>query len=144
MYPSGQDEPVRENQFTVRTREELARYFAGERVSFSAPLALQGTAFQKQIWDMLRALPYGESISYGRVAQMVGRPNAIRAAAQAIGRNPCLILVPCHRVLGKDGSLTGYAAGLERKARLLTLEGISYHLPQNNGVKPVKSGQKIG
>lgn len=144
VHPSEQDQPVRDNSFTAITREELMLYFAGECVKFSAPLALRGTAFQQQVWRVLREIPYGETVSYSCVAQMAGRPDAVRAAAQAIGHNPCLILVPCHRVLGKNGSLTGYAAGLERKARLLTLEGASYYLPYKNRSKPVKSGQKIG
>lgn len=144
VFPCAREEPTRENALTRAAREELARYFAGERVSFTVPLETHGTPFQERVWRVLRELPYGASVSYSHVARMAGSPRAIRAAAQAIGSNPCLVLLPCHRVLGKDGSLTGYAAGLELKARLLELEGISYHLPQNNGANPVKSGQKIG
>lgn len=144
VFPCAQEKPPQENALTRAAREELSRFFAGERVSFTVPLETHGTPFQERVWQVLRELPYGASVSYSHVAQMVGSPRAVRAVAQAIGRNPCLLLLPCHRVVGKDGSLTGYAAGLELKARLLALEGISYHLPQNNGANSVKSGQKIG
>jgi len=117
---------TRENAATRLAAEELRRYLRGERIAFSAPLDLQGTPFQRQVWDALRQIPYGSSVCYSEIAQRIGNPKAVRAAAQAIGRNPCLIFVPCHRVLGKDGSLTGFSAGLSLKERLLRLEGITY------------------
>jgi methylated-DNA-[protein]-cysteine S-methyltransferase len=108
----------------ARTAAELRAYWCGEAVVFSAPLDLLGTAFQQQVWQALRALPRGATCSYGELAASIGRANAVRAVAAAVGRNPLGIVVPCHRVLGRDGSLTGYAGGLERKRALLHLEGV--------------------
>lgn len=115
-----------ENELSGQAARELTQYFAGERRTFSVPLDLSGTLFQRQVWKILTELPYGTSVSYSYVAQRLGKPAAVRAAAGAIGRNPCLIFIPCHRVLGKDGSLTGFSAGLEVKKALLELEGIPY------------------
>ena len=116
----------RENAVSKQAAEELLQYFRGERTAFSVPLDLQGTPFQRSVWEMLCAIPYGSSVCYSQVAQRIGRPTAARAVAQAIGKNPCLVFVPCHRVLGKDGSLTGFSAGLELKKKLLKLEHIPY------------------
>ena len=103
--------------------QQLSDYFAGRRTRFDLPLDLQGgTAFQQSVWQALLAIPSGATTSYGDLSQRVGRPTAVRAVAAAIGRNPVSIVVPCHRVLGRDGSLTGYAGGLERKSALLDLE----------------------
>ena len=103
--------------------QQLSDYFAGRRTRFELPLDLQeGTAFQQSVWQALLAIPSGATTSYGDLSQRVGRPTAVRAVAAAIGRNPVSIVVPCHRVLGRDGSLTGYAGGLERKSALLDLE----------------------
>jgi methylated-DNA-[protein]-cysteine S-methyltransferase len=103
---------------------QLGDYFAGRRTQFELPLDLQGgTAFQQSVWQALLAIPAGGTTSYGAISQRVGRPAAVRAVGAAIGRNPLSIVVPCHRVLGSDGSLTGYAGGLERKSALLELEG---------------------
>lgn len=110
------------SRLTAQAVQELTEYFAGMRKSFSVPLDLQGTAFQQQVWRELRNIPWGETRSYSEIAQAIGRPRAVRAVAQAIGKNPCLILVPCHRVLGRDGSLTGFSAGLALKESLLYLE----------------------
>ncbi|PYE79770.1 methylated-DNA-[protein]-cysteine S-methyltransferase [Xylophilus ampelinus] len=102
---------------------ELAAYFAGSRARFGIALDLPGaTDFQKAVWRALVALPLGTTVSYGALAVAVGRPTAVRAAAAAVGRNPVSIIVPCHRVVGRTGMLTGYAGGLERKAALLALE----------------------
>lgn len=117
---------AKENAHTRLAAEELEAYFAGRVRTFSVPLDLQGTEFQKQVWQALREIPYGTSVCYSQIAQKIGRPKAVRAAAQAIGHNPCLILVPCHRVLGKKGALTGFSAGLDLKEQLLQLEGIPY------------------
>jgi methylated-DNA-[protein]-cysteine S-methyltransferase len=103
---------------------QLGDYFAGRRSSFDLPLDLQGgTAFQRSVWDALLAIPSGGTTSYGMLSRRIGQPAAVRAVGAAVGRNPLSIVVPCHRVLGADGSLTGYAGGLERKTALLRLEG---------------------
>lgn len=102
--------------------DQLEAYFAGERATFDLPLAAVGTAFQRAVWDALRQIPYGETASYGEIARRVGRPGASRAVGLANGANPISIVVPCHRVVGADGSLTGYGGGLERKRFLLDLE----------------------
>ena len=103
---------------------QLAAYFAGDRADFDLPLDLQaGTPFQQSVWDALRAIPRGRTTSYAELARRLGRPQAARAIGAAVGRNPVSIVVPCHRVLGTDGTLTGYAGGLERKTALLQLEG---------------------
>jgi len=103
-------------------RDQLDEYFAGERTGFDVPLAPRGTAFQLRVWEELRRIPYGETISYGELARRIGRPTAVRAVGASNGRNPISILVPCHRVIGADGSLTGYGGGLDRKRFLLELE----------------------
>jgi methylated-DNA-[protein]-cysteine S-methyltransferase len=108
----------------VEAVAQLADYFAGRRTQFDLPLDLQGgTPFQQSVWQALLAIPPGGTTSYGDLSQRVGRPAAVRAVGAAIGRNPVSIVVPCHRVVGRDGSLTGYAGGLERKSALLALEG---------------------
>ncbi|MBX3610055.1 MAG: methylated-DNA--[protein]-cysteine S-methyltransferase [Hydrogenophaga sp.] len=107
----------------VRTREQLAAYFDEASGAFDLPLDLShGTPFQRSVWQALLALPYGATCSYGAVAERLQAPQAVRAVAAAIGRNPIGIVVPCHRVLGANGALTGYAGGLHRKAALLQLE----------------------
>jgi methylated-DNA-[protein]-cysteine S-methyltransferase len=103
-------------------RQQLEEYFAGGRTEFDVPLELRGSAFQVAVWTALRAIPYGETASYARIARAVGRPEAVRAVGAANGRNPISIIVPCHRVIGADGSLTGYGWGVERKAWLLQHE----------------------
>lgn len=101
---------------------ELDEYFAGRRARFDLKLAPRGTAFQKRVWRAIAAVPVGRTISYAELARRVGSPSAVRAAGAATGRNPLSIVVPCHRIVGSDGSLTGYAGGLERKVALLALE----------------------
>ncbi|MFD3694656.1 methylated-DNA--[protein]-cysteine S-methyltransferase [Streptomyces sp. NPDC058646] len=101
---------------------ELRAYFAGELTEFTVPVHLEGTAFQRSVWDQLLRIPYGETWSYGRLAAELGKPNASRAVGLANGRNPVSIIVPCHRVIGASGAMTGYGGGLERKVRLLELE----------------------
>lgn len=102
---------------------QLEEYFTGKRRTFDLPLALAGTDFQRAVWQHLLTIPYGQTTSYGEVAQAIGRPMAVRAAGAANGRNPIAIIVPCHRVVGADGSLTGYGGGLWRKEWLLRHEG---------------------
>jgi methylated-DNA-[protein]-cysteine S-methyltransferase len=101
---------------------QLEEYFAGERTVFDVPLVLDGTAFQRRVWGALRDIPYGTTISYGELARRIGQPSASRAVGLANGRNPISVIVPCHRVIGADGTLTGYGGGLERKQLLLGLE----------------------
>ncbi len=102
--------------------EQLAAYFAGEWTWFDLPLATVGTPFQQAVWRQLVDIPYGQTRSYGQIAQALGKPSASRAVGMAVGRNPWSVIVPCHRVLGSSGQLTGYAGGLDRKRRLLALE----------------------
>lgn len=106
--------------------EQLDAYFAGRRSDFTLPLDGQGTPFQQAVWQALCAIPFGQVISYGQLAQWLGNPNAVRAVGAAIGRNPVSIIVPCHRVVGATRALTGYAGGLERKQSLLALEGMTF------------------
>ncbi len=103
---------------------QLQEYFAGTRSRFDLPFDVRGTAFQKQVWEQLLAIPYGETRSYGDIARRLGKPAASRAVGAANGRNPLSIVVPCHRVIGTSGTLTGFAGGLDTKRVLLELEGI--------------------
>ncbi|AKT50425.1 methylated-DNA--[protein]-cysteine S-methyltransferase [Arsenicicoccus sp. oral taxon 190] len=103
-------------------RDQLADYFAGRRTGFDLPLAPRGDAFQQRVWAQLREIPYGQTRSYGQLARALGQPGAAQAVGNANGANPLSIVVPCHRVIGSDGSLTGYAGGLERKRWLLAHE----------------------
>ena len=102
---------------------ELESYLAGELIEFQSPLDLRGTEFQKRVWREVKAIPYGTTCSYREVAERIGQPRAYRAVGAANGANPVPIIVPCHRVIGRDGSLTGYGGGLTMKERLLRLEG---------------------
>jgi methylated-DNA-[protein]-cysteine S-methyltransferase len=111
------EEPV-----LAQARRELGEYFAGRRTQFDVRLAPAGTPFQRSVWRALLEVPFGSTSTYGAIAQAIGRPSAVRAVGAAVGTNPIGIIVPCHRIVGRDGTLTGYAAGLERKARLLALE----------------------
>jgi methylated-DNA-[protein]-cysteine S-methyltransferase len=108
----------------AETVRQLAEYFAGARRAFDLPMRLKGTAFQQRVWRELTEIPYGETWSYGQLAQRINKPSASRAVGLANGRNPISILVPCHRVIGANGSLTGYGGGLERKQWLLAHEGL--------------------
>ena len=102
--------------------QQLADYFSGKRKDFTLPLDLQGTEFQLRTWNALRAIPYGETRTYKQIAEAIGCPKGCRAVGLANNRNPIAIVVPCHRVIGMDGSLTGYAGGLDIKERLLAIE----------------------
>ncbi len=113
----------RDDSVLPRVREQLAAYFARELKEFDVPLGVAGSPFQQAVWAALTTIPYGESWSYGQLAAAVGRPGAARAVGLANGRNPVSIVVPCHRVVGSSGSLTGYGGGLERKRWLLDHEG---------------------
>ena len=112
----------RDDSWFVSIAAQLTAYFAGDLRTFDIPMHRQGTAFQQSVWQQLCAIPYGTTISYGTLAEQVGNPKASRAVGLANGRNPIGIIVPCHRVIGANGSLTGYGGGLERKAWLLNHE----------------------
>lgn len=101
---------------------EIKEYLEGKRKTFDVPLAPKGTAFQQKVWNALRTIPYGETRSYSEIAEMIGNPKACRAVGMANNKNPIIIMIPCHRVIGKNGSLVGYACGLEKKEYLLNLE----------------------
>ncbi|MFI5668261.1 methylated-DNA--[protein]-cysteine S-methyltransferase [Streptomyces sp. NPDC051704] len=132
LYMAGQRHRPAEESFGERvavTEEpfpevvrQLAAYFAGELTEFDVPVRLEGTAFQRSVWDQLVRIPYGETWSYGELAARLGKPNASRAVGLANGKNPVGIIVPCHRVIGASGSMTGYGGGVERKVRLLAFE----------------------
>jgi methylated-DNA-[protein]-cysteine S-methyltransferase len=106
-----------------RAEAELREYFEGRRRRFTIPLAIGGTTFQREVWKRLCEIPFGETRTYGQIAEEIGNAKAVRAVGLANGRNPISIVVPCHRVIGSDGSLTGYGGGIERKRFLLELEG---------------------
>lgn len=108
----------------ARAARQLQAYFAGERCDFSVPLSPKGTEFQRRVWHELERIPYGRTISYGELAKRVGNPNASRAVGAANGANPLPIVVPCHRVIGANGTLTGFGAGIDVKAKLLEIEGV--------------------
>ena len=128
-HPGALDAPIDEAQpFIAQARAELERYWQGSREPFTVRLDAQGTSFQKVVWRTLLDIPAGHTSTYAAVAACAGSPHAVRAAGAAIGRNPLSIIVPCHRVLGRDGSLTGYAGGLPRKQALLRLEGAKIDL----------------
>jgi len=119
------DAPIdHEQRWIAQAREELALYFAGRLREFTVALAPQGTPFHEAVWRRLCAIGCGQTLSYGRIARDIGSPQASRAVGAAVGRNPISILVPCHRVIGENGTLTGYAGGLHRKQALLDIEGI--------------------
>ncbi len=112
----------RDERSFMEVREQLDQYFDGARREFEVELNLLGNPFELRVWDALLEIPYGETVSYGRIATDLGQPSAARAVGLANGRNPVALIVPCHRVIGADGSLTGYGGGLERKQFLLDLE----------------------
>lgn len=118
------------SQFS-ETRRQLDAYFSGELVAFELPLAPEGTPFQLRVWEELQRIPYGSTISYGELARNIGNPNASRAVGAANGRNPISIIIPCHRVIGSNANLTGYAGGIERKKMLLEMETAT--LARRNG-----------
>lgn len=117
-------QPVRnpEHEILQATAQQLLEYFQGSRQVFDLPLMVHGTAFQRDVWSALTTIPYGETRSYQDIAQQIGRPKAVRAVGTANGQNPIAIIIPCHRVIGKNGTLVGFGGGLQHKATLLTLE----------------------
>jgi methylated-DNA-[protein]-cysteine S-methyltransferase len=128
---AGQD---RAHSILVAAERQLREYFAGQRTQFTLALDVTGTPFQRQVWAALRSIPYGETRSYAQIAEQIGHPRAVRAVGAANGRNPLSIVAPCHRVIGSGGQLTGFAGGLEVKARLLAFEsGAGLPLPDGFG-----------
>jgi len=113
---------VPDDELLLRAARELDEFFAGTRERFDVPLDLQGTPFQRSVWQRLLRIAAGTTCSYGEIAKELGSANAVRAVGSAVGRNPVSVIVPCHRVVGSDGSLTGYAGGVDRKRALLELE----------------------
>ena len=116
------EETEADSPLLERAVDQLEEYFQGARTRFSLPLAPRGTQFQQQVWQQLLSVNYGQTASYADIARSIGRPKTMRAVGAANGRNPISIVIPCHRVVGSDGSLTGYAGGLARKSWLLALE----------------------
>jgi methylated-DNA-[protein]-cysteine S-methyltransferase len=128
-HPGTLDAPVLPNDaLLARAAAQLQRYFAGESMAFDLPLDLLGTPFQQSVWRALLTIPAGSTQTYGGIAKNVASSLAVRAVGGAVGRNPVSVIVPCHRVVGADGSMTGYAGGMDRKLALLKLEGV---LPQH-------------
>ncbi len=121
--PSGRSAWLRSPPRVAHARKQLEEYFEGERREFDLPLVPVGTPFQVLVWHTLATIPYGETWSYGQLAKLIGEPESARAVGAANGRNPIPIVLPCHRVIGADGSLTGFGGGLDKKATLLRLEG---------------------
>ena len=111
-----------ENPFLETAKTQLTEYFEGAREDFELPLSLTGTSFQQLVWNALKAIPYGTTESYGAIANAIGRPRAVRAVGRAIGCNPVPLIIPCHRVIGAGGKLTGFSGGLDRKRWLLKRE----------------------
>lgn len=118
------DAALQDTPLLLEAKRQLEEYFAGLRASFSLPLNPQGTAFQKKVWQQLEAIPYGQTRTYGQIAAAVGQPTASRAVGGANHNNPIASVIPCHRVIGANGKLTGYAGGLDIKEKLLRLEGV--------------------
>jgi len=136
LYMTGGRRPVRIDSAWERcdeafaaVRVQLGEYFAGERTRFDVPIEMEGTRFQRRVWRELEEIPCGETISYGELARRVEQPSAARAVGLANGRNPISVIVPCHRVIGANGNLTGYGGGMERKRILLGLESGEAQLP---------------
>jgi methylated-DNA-[protein]-cysteine S-methyltransferase len=126
--PDSSSWPVEKNNPVLEQAiDDLQRYFAGQSVDFKIPLDLDsGTAFQQQVWQALLEIPRGKTVTYGQLSAHIGKPKAVRALGGAVGHNPLSIIVPCHRVIGADGSLTGYAGGIDRKIELLRLENVIF------------------
>ena len=112
----------RSDETLEKTRRQLDEYFNGHRTTFELPLAVAGTDFQKRVWDELQRIPYSSTLSYGELSRRIGSPKAVRAVASAVGANAIAIIIPCHRIIGSDGSLTGFAGGIAAKRYLLKLE----------------------
>ena len=119
---SKQDEPNQPTALSAEVYRQLQEYFASKRTVFTVPYALNGTSFQQAVWTQIAKIPYGQTVTYKDIAQAIDKPRAFQATGRAVGANPLAILIPCHRVVGSNGELTGYAFGLEMKKALLNLE----------------------
>ena len=119
---SKQDEAHQPTPLSAEVYRQLQEYFAGKRTVFTVPYALNGTSFQQAVWTQIAKIPYGQTVTYKDIAQAIDKPRAFQATGRAVGANPLAILIPCHRVVGSNGELTGYAFGLEMKKALLNLE----------------------
>jgi methylated-DNA-[protein]-cysteine S-methyltransferase len=128
-----------DDELLQRAARELSEFFAGERECFEVPLDLQGTAFQRSVWQRLLRIAAGTTRSYGEIAKELGSSKAVRAVGSAVGRNPVSVIVPCHRVVGSDGSLTGYAGGVDRKRALLELERVPSRSDSHTASVPVRA-----
>ena len=128
IFSSAAKEPERENDIIREAKKQLFEYFERKRTDFHLPLHLNGTPFQQAVWKVLEMIPYGTVLSYKEVAMRIGKPSACRAVGGAVGRNPMLIVLPCHRVIGTDGSLTGFSAetGIDLKKKLLLFENPNF------------------
>jgi methylated-DNA-[protein]-cysteine S-methyltransferase len=129
----------RDKAYFITVKNQLAAYFAGEHKTFDVDLYPEGTSFQLKVWSALLKIPYGKVVSYQWIARRIGKPDAARAVGAANGRNPISIIIPCHRVIGKDGTLTGYGGGIDVKQRLIRLENRVATLP--NPIKRAFSGR---
>jgi methylated-DNA-[protein]-cysteine S-methyltransferase len=137
----GESEPGNDHPLLLEAAKQLGGYFAGKRRRFDLPLpeTLPGTPFQRRVWSAMRLIPYGQTLSYGELAHRIGSPAACRAVGGACGKNPLPIIIPCHRVIGQSGGLTGFGGGLEKKRYLLALE----KSPLKRGEKKMKAGHEI-
>ncbi len=131
------------NTVTHQCKKQLKEYFAGRRKKFELPLELEGTEFQKKVWKALMKIPYGETVSYGEIAKKIKNKKAVRAVGRANNKNKIAIVIPCHRVIGADGSLTGYAGGLEIKQWLLTHENANYKMNHKDHKEIHKAHKKL-
>jgi methylated-DNA-[protein]-cysteine S-methyltransferase len=140
VLPATTEDPT--HPILLETERQLSEYFSGQRDTFTVSLDMRGTPFQKEVWNLLQSIPYGSTMTYGEIARHLNRPTATRAVGAANGRNPVSIIVPCHRVIGSTGKLTGFAGGLEAKAHLLNLEGANKG--KKNQQLPLSEAAAIG
>ncbi len=134
MIPEGEDIKEVRTELSDKTFSQLMEYFEGTRTQFDLPILMEGTEFQKKVWKALQTIPYGETRNYKEIAVMAGNEKAARAVGMANNKNPISIIVPCHRVIGANGTMVGYGGGLDVKKRLLALE--QAHKAQNEGTQP--------
>ncbi len=135
IFSGTEKSAIKPNEFTDKCKQQLLEYFAGSRTEFELALDPQGTEFQKSVWSCLSKIPFGEVVTYLDIAKMINKPKGSQAVGGANGRNPISLIVPCHRVIGSSGALTGYAGGIERKLWLLNHEGVE--------LKDSKENQKL-
>jgi len=139
IFCGAEQNEIQRSDITEKCKLQLKDYFSGRRNAFDLPLDPQGTEFQKAVWQCLSKIPFGETVTYLHIAKMVNKPKGSQAVGGANGRNPITIIVPCHRVIGANGSLTGYAGGIERKLWLLNHEGIAFKTTKENEQLNIKN-----